>query len=134
MELVNETNHFLNGDEKKDAICWSVIRKSIETTIILLSPVVPHITDELWQMMGHEGFLLNVEWPRYSEDALKTEKKLIILQVNGKVRSRIEVPASSSEKELETLALADEKVQRHLKGKPVRRIIVVQKKLVNVVI
>jgi len=134
MELVNETNHFLNGDGKKNAICWSVIRKSIETTIILLSPVVPHITDELWQMMGHEGFLLNVEWPRYREDALKTEKKLIILQVNGKVRSRIEVPASSSEKELETLALADEKVQRHLKGKPVRRIIVVQKKLVNVVI
>jgi leucyl-tRNA synthetase len=134
MELVNETNHFLNGDGKKDATCWSVIRKSIETTVILLSPVVPHITDELWQMMGHEGFLLNVAWPTYDEDALKTEKKLIILQVNGKVRSRIEVPASSSEKELEALALADEKVQRHLKGKPVKRIIVVQKKLVNVVI
>ncbi len=134
MELVNETNHFLNGAGKKDALCWSVIRKSIETTVILLSPVVPHITDELWQMMGHEGFLINVVWPSYNEDALKTEKKLIILQVNGKVRSRIEVPALSSEKELETLALADEKVQRHLKGKPVRRVIVVQKKLVNVVV
>ncbi|MCP4579135.1 MAG: leucine--tRNA ligase [Deltaproteobacteria bacterium] len=134
MELVNETNHFLNGAGKKDALCWSVIRKSIETTVILLSPVVPHITDELWQMLGHEGFLLNVVWPSYNEDALKTEKKLIILQVNGKVRSRIEVPASSSKKELETLALADEKVQRHIKGKAVRRVIVVQKKLVNVVI
>ncbi len=134
MELVNETNHFLNGDGKKDTVAWSVVRKSIETTIILLSPVVPHVTDELWQMMGHEGFLLNVPWPGYSEDALITEKKLIILQVNGKVRSRIEVPASSDEKELESLALADEKVKRHLKGKPVRRIIVVQKKLVNVVI
>ena len=134
MELVNETNHFLNGDGKKDALCWSVIRKSIETTVILLSPVVPHITDELWQMMGHKGFLLNVVWPGYSEDALKTEKKLIILQVNGKVRSRIEVAASSSEKEIEALALADEKVQRHVKGKAVRRVIVVQKKLVNVVI
>jgi leucyl-tRNA synthetase len=96
--------------------------------------VVPHITDELWQMMVHEGFLLDVPWPDYSEEALKTEKKLIILQVNGKVRSRIEVATSSSEKEIELLALADEKVQRHMKGKSPKRVIVVQKKLVNVVI
>jgi leucyl-tRNA synthetase len=85
-------------------------------------------------MMGHVGSLLNVPWPAYNEDALKTEKKLVILQVNGKVRSRIEVAASSSEKEIEALALADEKVQRHVKGKPVKRVIVVQKKLVNVVV
>ena len=134
MELVNETNQFLNGDGKKDSTAWSVVRKSIETTVILLSPVVPHIADELWQMMGHEGFLLDVPWPDYSEEALKTEKKLIILQVNGKVRSRIEVATSSSEKEIEALALADEKVQRHMKGKSPKRVIVVQKKLVNVVI
>jgi len=134
MELVNETNQFLNAEGDKGEIEWSVVRKSIETTILLLSPVVPHITDELWQMMGHVGSLLNVPWPAYNEDALKTEKKLVILQVNGKVRSRIEVAASSSEKEIEALALADEKVQRHVKGKPVKRVIVVQKKLVNVVV
>jgi len=134
MELVNETNHFLNGEGKKDALAWSVVRKSVETTVILLSPVVPHITDELWQMMGHVGSLLNVPWPDYNEDALKTEKKLVILQVNGKVRSRIEVAASSSEMEIEALALADEKVQRHVKGKAIKRVIVVQKKLVNVVV
>ena len=134
MELVNETNQFLNNDEKKDVTAWSVVRKSIETTIILLSPVVPHITEELWRMMGYEGLLLEVPWPDYDEDALKTETRLIILQVNGKVRSRIEISVSSSEKEIEALALADEKVQRHVKGKPVKRVIVVQKKLVNVVV
>ncbi len=134
MELVNETNQFLNTNGKMTAAAWSVVRKSIETTILLLSPVVPHIADELWQMMGHDGCLLNVPWTAYDEDALKTEKKLIILQVNGKVRSRIEVAASSSEKEMETLALADEKVQRHVKGKTIKRIIVVQNKLVNVVV
>jgi leucyl-tRNA synthetase len=134
MELVNETNQFLNSNGKKDALAWSVVRKAIETTIILLSPVVPHIADELWRMLDHEGFLLNVSWPDYDEDALKTETKLVILQVNGKVRSRIEVAATSSEKEIEALALADEKVQRHLKGKPVKRVIVVQNKLVNVVV
>ena len=133
MELVNETNQFLNTRGKKDALAWSVVRKSIETTIVLLSPVVPHIADELWRMMGHEGVLLNVPWPGYDEDALKTETRLVILQVNGKVRSRMEVAATSSEKEIENLALADEKVQRHLKGKSVKRVIVVQKKLVNVV-
>jgi leucyl-tRNA synthetase len=134
MELVNETNQFLNSHEKMNATAWSVVRKAIEITVLLLSPVVPHITDELWQMLGHDGVLLNVPWPDYDEDALKTEKKLIILQVNGKVRSRMEVSASSSDKELETLALADEKVQRHIKGKPIKRVIVVQKKLVNVVV
>ena len=134
MELVNETNQFLNTGEQRDATAWSVVRKAVETTIILLSPVVPHITDHLWQMMGHEGFLLNVPWPDYQEEALVTEKKLIILQVNGKVRSRIEVAASSSDQEIEAAALADEKVQRHIKGKPVKRVIVVQKKLVNVVV
>jgi leucyl-tRNA synthetase len=134
MELVNETNQFLNAGEQRNAIAWSVVRKAVETTIILLSPVAPHITDHLWKMIGHEGFLLNAPWPDFREEALVTEKKLIILQVNGKVRSRIEVAASSSDEEIEALALADEKVQRHLKGKPVKRVIVVQKKLVNVVI
>ena len=134
MELVNETNQFLNADGKKDAVDWSVVRKAIETAILLLSPLVPHITDELWQMMGHKDFLLNVSWPTYSEAALITEKKLIILQVNGKVRNRIEVAVSSSDKELEALALADEKIQRFLKGKSIKRVIVVQKKLVNVVV
>ncbi len=134
MELVNETNQFLNTDGEKDAIDWSVVREAIETTIFLLSPLVPHITDELWQMMGHKNFLLNVSWPTYSEDALRTEKKLIILQVNGKVRNRIEVSASSSDKEIEVLALADEKIQRHVKGKSIKRVIVVQKKLVTVVV
>ncbi len=134
MELVNETNQFLNADGQKDAVDWSVVRKAIETAILLLSPLVPHITDELWQMLGHKDFLLNVSWPTYHEAALITEKKLIILQVNGKVRNRIEVSASSSDKELEALALADEKIQRFLKGKSIKRVIVVQKKLVNVVV
>ena len=134
MELVNETNQFLNAGGQLDATAWSVVRKAVETTIILLSPVVPHVADHLWQLMGHEGFLLNAPWPDYQREALVTEKKLIILQVNGKVRSRIEVAASSSDQEIEALALADEKVQRHLKGKPVKRVIVVQKKLVNVVV
>ncbi|MFH1084022.1 MAG: leucine--tRNA ligase [Pseudomonadota bacterium] len=134
MELVNEVNQFLNSREQKDEIAWSVIREAVEATVVLLSPVVPHITEELWQMLGHDTPLLEVPWPTYKEDALQAEKRLVVLQVNGKVRNRIEVPVSYGEKELEEEALKDERIQHFVRGKQVRKVIVVQKKLVNVVV
>ncbi len=134
MELVNEVTQFLNGKEKKDDTAWSVIREAIETSVVLLSPVVPHITEEMWEMLGHDECLITVPWPAYREDALEVENRLVVLQVNGKVRSRIEVPASYSEDEIEAEALADERIKRFIDGKTVRKVIVVQKKLVNVVV
>ncbi|MBN2126304.1 MAG: class I tRNA ligase family protein, partial [Deltaproteobacteria bacterium] len=94
---------------------------------------VPHITEELWRGLGHGESLLEVPWPSYREEALEVEKRLIVLQVNGKVRSRIEVPASFSDKEVEEAALRDERVQKFVGGKPVRKVIVVPNKLVNIV-
>ena len=134
MELVNEINQFININEKKDDTAWSVIRESIEATVVLLSPVVPHIAEELWEMLGHERSLLTVSWPTHREEALEAEKRLVVLQVNGKVRSRIEVPASDGEKELESRAVADERIQRFINGKPVKKVIVVKNKLVNIVV
>jgi leucyl-tRNA synthetase len=134
MELVNEVTQFLNSKEKKDDTAWSVIREAIETSVVLLSPVVPHITEEMWEMLGRDECLITVPWPTYREDALEVENRLVVLQVNGKVRSRIEVPVSYSEDEIEAEALADERIKRFIDGKPVRKVIVVQKKLVNVVV
>jgi leucyl-tRNA synthetase len=134
MELVNEVTQFLNSKEKKDDTAWSVIREAIETSVVLLSPVVPHITEEMWELLGRDESLITVPWPAYREDALQVENRLVILQVNGKVRSRIEVPVSYSENEIEAEALADERIKRFIDGKPVRKVIVVQKKLVNVVV
>jgi leucyl-tRNA synthetase len=134
MELVNEVTQFLNSKEKKDDTAWSVIREALETSVVLLSPVVPHITEEMWEMLGHDECLITVPWPEYREDALEVENRLVVLQVNGKVRSRMEVPASYSEEEIESEALADERIKRFIDGKPVRKVIVVQKKLVNVVV
>ncbi|MCD6296152.1 MAG: leucine--tRNA ligase [Deltaproteobacteria bacterium] len=134
MELVNEVTQFLNSKEKKDDTAWSIIREAIETSVVLLSPVVPHITEEMWEMLGHDECLITVPWPEYREDALEVENRLVVLQVNGKVRSRIEVPVSYGEDEIEAKALADERVQRFIDGKPVRKVIVVRKKLVNVVV
>ena len=132
MELVNEINQLLNskGDDKT----WSVVRKAVETVVILLSPVAPHICEELWLMLGYDENIINLAWPSYSEEALEIENRLIVLQVNGKVRSRIEVPASCGKHEIEEKALEDERIQKFINEKPIKKIIVVQNKLVNVVV
>jgi leucyl-tRNA synthetase len=131
MELVNEVGKYLGNDEGKD---WSVLREAVESTVVLLSPVVPHITEELWHMLGREESLLNVRWPSYSDTALEVESRLVVLQVNGKVRDRIEVPAGFSKKEIEAEALKSQRVQNFVAGKPIKKVIVVQNKLVNVVV
>ncbi len=135
MELVNEIYHFLNKAKIKDqGEEWSVVKEAIEAAIILLSPVVPHIADELWNKMGHNNCLVSIPWPEYDQEALKTETRLIVIQVNGKVRNRIEVPATLSEDEIETLALTDARILDFIGGKQIRKVIVVKKKLVNIVV
>ncbi len=134
MELVNEINKCLSSAEVEGKLPWSVVREAVEMVVLLLSPVVPHMTEEMWRMLGHDESLLEVSWPSYRTDALEVEKRLIILQVNGKVRGRIEVPASLGDKEVEKEALKNERIQSFIGDKTVKRVIVVPNKLVNVVI
>ncbi len=134
MELVNEISQFVNSKDKKDKIAWSVFREGIEATVVLLSPVVPHVTETLWNIMGHKGNLLNASWPVHNEDALKVQTKLVILQVNGKVRNKIEVDSALDEKQIEEKALTDERILKFIDGKTIKKVIVVQKKLVNIVV
>ncbi len=134
MELVNDIHKVLAGAEKHSGLTWPVVKEAVEATVLLLSPVVPHITEELWKILGHEDLLLKVSWPAYRAEALEVAKRLIVLQVNGKVRDRIEVPASFTEKEIEKAALANERVLSFIGQKPVKKAIVVGQKLVNVVV
>ena len=134
MELVNEIYKCLNEDIEKGDMAWSVVRKAVETAIVLLSPVVPHITEELWQRLGNEGLLLDIPWPVYDDQALEAETRLVVLQINGKVRSKIEVPASFNGEEIEAAALANERIRHFVQEKPIKKVIVVQKKLVNIVL
>ncbi len=134
MELVNDLHKVLAGADKHPSLTWSVVKEAVEATVLLLSPVVPHMTEELWKLLGHEELLLKVPWPAYRAEALEVDKRLIVLQVNGKVRERIEVPASFSEKEIEAAALANERVLSFIGQKPVKKVIVVGQKLVNVVV
>ncbi len=134
MELINDIYKYLSDETEKSETAWSVIRDAAEKTILLLSPVVPHITEELWRMLDHDEPLLDAQWPTYLEEALAVDKKLLIVQVNGKVRSKIEIPASFSDEEIEKEAVSDERIVNFIGDKKIRKVIVVKQKLVNIVI
>jgi len=128
MELVNAIYGF---DAKQDYP--GAVKEALESVVQLLAPFVPHITEELWMSLGHESDLESTGWPQYDTAAMVEDEKLIVIQVNGKVRSKITVSASASKDEVEQAALADEAVQRFIGEGTVRKVIVVPGKLVNVV-
>jgi leucyl-tRNA synthetase len=111
-----------------------VIKEGVETMIVLLSPFVPHISNELWEQLAHRETLDEIRWPSYSEEALEEEKLLIVVQVNGKVRGKITVPANTTQEQIEFEALSDPKVIEFLNGQKVRRTIYVPRRLVNIVV
>mgnify|MGYP000906057941 FL=1 len=133
MELVNQIYQSLEA-RSDDAGFWPVMREAMEAAVQLISPVAPHITEELWQALGHEGSIIRAPWPKWSEDALQAEEVLIIVQVNGKLRSRIMVPLDADEERLKAMALADARTQEFLGGKAAKKVVVVPKKLVNIVV
>jgi leucyl-tRNA synthetase len=108
--------------------------RAVETLIKLLSPFAPHITEELWQRLGHNSSLFSEPWPTYEESKTIENIVTLILQVNGKLRDRLEVPRGLTREELERFASASEKVQRHVGSSTIRKVIVVPDKLVNVVV
>lgn len=107
-------------------------RKLLEPFILLLAPYAPHLAEELWEKLGHKQTLAYEPWPAFDAALLKENTVTIILQVNGKVRDRLDVPAQISREDLEKLALANARMQEHLTGKQIKKIIVVPGKLVNI--
>jgi leucyl-tRNA synthetase len=134
MELVNDTYKVLGADHANQAVKGSVVREAVESTILLLSPVVPHAAEELWQMLGRKGRLLNMPWPKFRTEALEVETRLVVIQVNGKVRDRMEVPSTFSDKDIEAAALQSDRLKSFTNGKAIKKVIVVGRKLVNVVV
>jgi len=133
MELVNAL-YLLERPARENMTALSVIRETIETIIILLAPIVPHITEELWTALGYESDLADVPWPAYDHEVAAEEEITIVIQVNGKVRSRIVVSADEDGEKIKALALNDEKTMIYISGKKVMREIYVPKKLVNIVV
>ena len=124
MEFVN----FASNNKEK------VGRDVMEKAIILLAPFAPHLTEELWQQLGHKDSVHTQKWPKYDPKIVKEEKTILIIQVNGKVRDKIEVESDMSEKEAKKIALADEKIQNWVKGKEIKKTIFVPNQLINFVI
>ncbi len=132
MELVNAVNQYreeLSATEEGRA----ALSSAMSTVLVMLFPFTPHMCEEVWQELGHTESLDDVRWPAWSEDALKRDVVTVVVQVNGKLRGKLEVPAGASREDLEKAALAERSIQNHIAGKTVRKVIVVPGKLVNVV-
>jgi leucyl-tRNA synthetase len=112
----------------------AVLREAIEALLLMLSPFTPHMAEELWEHIGREGGIVFAPWPTFDPAVAKADEVVIPVQVNGKVRGRVTVPADSSEDEIREAALADPSVAAHVAGKPVVKVIVAKGKLVSIVI
>ncbi len=136
MELTNEVMAYIGkqgAPAKGDLQGWFVIREACEAIIKLLNPMVPHITEELWQMLGNEQRLCTISWPKADATIARPDVVEIIVQVNGKLRAKVSVPQNATEEEVKEAALQEPKVQKHIEGKAIRKIIHVPNRLLNIV-
>ena len=132
MELVNAlylAKDELAGDENGRA----VLSSAMATVLTLLSPITPHLCEELWENSGHATPVSSEAWPAWSEEALERDMVTVVIQLNGKLRSKMEVPANAPKEDVERMALADPNIAPRLSGLTVRKIVVIPGKLVNVV-
>ena len=130
MELLNAINRFEDASDAGRA----VEHEALEAVVLMLSPMTPHICHALWKELGHETALIDRRWPEFDEAALELDMIELVVQVNGKLRGRVAVPADASKDDIEKLAIADDNVQRFVDGQAIRKIIVVPGRLVNIVV
>ncbi|MGY4876397.1 leucine--tRNA ligase [Vreelandella aquamarina] len=130
MELSNTLAKFEDSSPQGLAVA----REAVEACVLLLAPIIPHACHALWEQLGHVDPVIDATWPSVDEQALTRDSIELVVQVNGKLRARVEAPASADKAAVEALAMADDNVQRHIDGKTVRKVIVVPGKLVNIVV
>ena len=119
-----------DGSKETAGIC----RFAMETVALLLSPFVPHFSEELWGALGKPAGIHNMNWPTYREEALEKDELLIVVQVNGKLRSRFSVGTDADDERIKQMALDDERARPFIGDKPIRKVILVKRKLVNIVV
>jgi len=129
MELLNTLNKLGKNNEQSRAVA----REGIEAIVLMLSPITPHISNELWVAFGHTDSVLDAQWPEVDEAALVKDSIEMVVQVNGKVRAKLELPANVSKEDAEAIARADENVIKFIGESTIRKVIVIPGKLVNIV-
>jgi leucyl-tRNA synthetase len=108
-------------------------RFAAESFVLLLAPMAPHVTEEMWRALGHTSSVHLEQWPKFDPKLTRDETVTVVVQINGKVRDRLEVPAGTTEEEVRTLALASDAVKRHLDGKPPKKFIFIKDKMLSIV-
>jgi leucyl-tRNA synthetase len=130
MELLNSVSKFKAETDASRAL----LQEALESIVLMLSPIIPHVCDQMWQALGHQDPLIDVTWPEFDETALVLDEVQMVVQVNGKLRAKLMVAADASKESIEKLALSEDNVNKFIDGKPVRKVIIVPKRLVNIVI
>ncbi|SFD97382.1 leucyl-tRNA synthetase [Thermoanaerobacter thermohydrosulfuricus] len=131
MELVNALYKYEADVEVKNIKFYEEV---VADLIKLLAPFAPHFSEEMWEKLGYEYSVFNQKWPKWDEKALQRDVVEIAVQVNGKVRGRLEVPSNATDEEIEKLALSDKNVKAYVDGKEIKKVIVVKNRLVNIVV
>jgi len=147
MELVNELYAFSEGTphgapsrgdapvgRAERAQTIAVLREAIDALVLMIAPFAPHTAEELWQMIGHPESLAQASWPTFDADVARAEEVVVPVQINGKVRARLTVPAGLSDEQLQDRALGDPTVKTHTTGKTIRKVVVAKGPLVSVVV
>ena len=132
MELVNAMQAIDESDS--DGAGNQTMRFALETTVLLLSPLVPHFCEELWEALGHKKSILLSQWPTFDDAATVKDEVEVVVQVNGKLRSRFSAARDADENTLKQRAMTDERIIRFVDGKPIKKVITVRNKLVNIVV
>ncbi|MBI5208309.1 MAG: leucine--tRNA ligase [Candidatus Firestonebacteria bacterium] len=132
MELVNEIYSYKPDISKKENIV--IFREALETLVLLLSPFAPHLAEEMWENLGNKPSIFDVPWPKYNKEAILKEDIIVVIQINGKIKNKITVQENINEEDLKQKALSLEKIKELIKEREPKKIIVVPKKLVNIVI
>ncbi|HBG8470721.1 Leucine--tRNA ligase [Clostridioides difficile] len=130
MELINDMYKYKELDNINEA----AIKEGVQTIVTIIAPFAPHLGEELWTMIGKEGSVFDIDWPKYDEKALVKDEIEVVVQVNGKVRGKLTVNSNISKDEMEKVALEDEKIKGLVEGKTIVKVVAVPKKLVNVVV
>jgi leucyl-tRNA synthetase len=129
MELVNALYLY----EPRQPASLALLKDALKTVLLLLAPFTPHVAEELWQQLGYKPSICSRPWPKYDPRLIRQEQILVVVQVNGKLRGKIEVPSTLSNEEIKRQALADGRVQ-HIAGKQIKKVIEVPRRLINIVV
>jgi leucyl-tRNA synthetase len=130
MELMNALTKFTEQTEQARAVRQEVL----ELVVLMLAPITPHICHALWTQLGHDNAVIDASWPEVDSEALKQDKVELMIQVNGKLRSKLMVDVNAQQADIESLALTDENAQRYIDGKTIRKVILVPGRLINIVV